>query len=165
MLSYPAFVTGCFMERAAVHQSAFQGQVAKVRGRAACWQFDDCSDMLRCNCPAYTNNAGGPAGMSRGRSVRFRIASANGSLPPNAITATSSSRSTRTLSEPSSRSPGPLHAAVLRVQHIRGGRSSVRPFISYPYFRAATRFSMTFDPEMPSSGYSSFDQNFCIWLQ
>jgi hypothetical protein len=46
------------MERTVVHQIAFQGQAAKVRGRVTCWQFNDCSDMLRSNCPAYNNNAG-----------------------------------------------------------------------------------------------------------
>jgi hypothetical protein len=47
------------MIRFVVHRKiSFQEQVAKVRGRVTCWQFNDCSDMLRSNCPAYKNNAG-----------------------------------------------------------------------------------------------------------
>lgn len=46
------------MERSAARQIAFQGQVAKIRGRVTCWQFNDCSDMRRRRCPAYHTSAG-----------------------------------------------------------------------------------------------------------
>lgn len=46
------------MERSFSQQIAFHRQSVKVRGRVTCWQFNECSDLLRHRCPAFHDNAG-----------------------------------------------------------------------------------------------------------